>query len=55
MWLTSDLCYTDACPRDSAEFCDMALDLYERQRFEFSPKSGNVPLRDHIPASATLE
>lgn len=37
MWLTSDLRYTDACPRDSAEFCDMILDSYECQRPEFSP------------------
>ena len=55
MQLTSDLRYPDACPRDSAEFCDMTLDIYECQRSEFSPKSENVPLRDHIPASATLE
>lgn len=53
--LTSDLRYTDAHPKGSTEFRDMTLDLYEYQRSEFSTKSENVPLRDHIPASATLE
>lgn len=54
MRLTSDLCYTDALPRDSADICDMTPDLYESQRSEFSPKIENVPLRDHIPVSDTL-